>query len=117
MGKQFLGKLIVVGFVLGVIIAPYGSAFAQQGEILEKAECFDLLKPFTVGTEISPELATGLAGAQMRFFVTAKNQNTFPIIDGAIYVKVFKKQAIAANSQANGDILLDQFFAKDGLNL
>lgn len=117
MGKQFFGKLILVGFVLGAVIAPYGSAFAQSGEVLTKAECFEFLKPFTVSTEISPELATGLAGAQMRFFVTAKNQNTFPIIDGAIYVKVFKKQTVAKSAQENGEDLVDQFFAKEGLNL
>lgn len=112
-----MGKLILVGFVVAAFIIPYGTGFAQQGEVLAKVECTEFLAPFTATTEISPEMATGLAGAQMRFFLTAKNQNAFPIVDGAIYVRVFKKQTTSASTQANGDILVDQFFAKEGLSL
>ena len=74
MRKQVVGKLILVGFVVGAIIAPYGSVFAQQGEILEKAVCSELLPPFSVTAEISPEMDRALAGVQMRFFVTVKNE-------------------------------------------
>lgn len=116
-GKQIFGKLILVGFLAVTLFAPYGEVFAQQGEILEKAECFEFLEPFSAIAEVSPEIASGLAGAQMRFFVTAKNENSFPIVDGAIYVKIFQKQANTTNAQKNGHNLVDQFFAKEGLSL
>ena len=117
MKKTLVGKLILVGFVAMALILPYGSALAQQGEILEKTGCTELMPPFSVSTEISPEMAQALAGSQMRFFVTVKNENSFPIVDGVVYVKIFQKQANTNNAQANGNNLVDQFFAKEGLDL
>ena len=77
--------------------------------------CFDYYKFGSVVAYISPENETVGTGMLATFSGSIKNDNTYPIVDGAVYVKIFKKQENATLTQENGGLLVDQFFAQKGI--
>src|ERR1019366_1202282 len=77
--------------------------------------CFDYYKFGSVVAYISPENETVGTGMLATFSGSIKNDNAYPIVDGAVYVKIFKKQEDAALTQENGGLLVDQFFAQKGI--
>lgn len=120
-GEKLAKKLILVGVVFLAAGTMAGLVYAQgtpaQNESLTATSCSDLIKPFSINVEINPELTQTLAGSQMRFFATVTNSNEFPIINGEVYVKIFQKQTDVTKTSQNGNFLVDQFFAKENLNL
>ncbi|MDO8574477.1 MAG: hypothetical protein Q7R86_02530 [bacterium] len=110
-------KKILVYILLTVGFSFTGFAFAHAQEALEPAECFDFYNFGSVPVDISPELIQTLAGSELRFYVTATNENPYPIVDGSIYVKVFRKQTDQEMAQKNGGFLVDEFFMKEGVIL
>lgn len=73
--------------------------------------CFDYYKFGSVQVDISPVNKDTLAGTNLVFQGNIRNTNTYPIVDGAVYVKIFRKAA-QSNVQSNGWELVDQFFAQ-----
>ena len=107
--------LICVLLTVGFSLASY--AYVSAKGALEPAECFDYYAFGSVQVNINPELVQTLAGSQLRFYVTATNENPYPVVDGSIYVKIFRKQANAEMAQKNSGFLVDQFFVKENVVL
>lgn len=84
---------------------------------LESVNCFDYYKFGSVNVDISPTLDSIPAGVQMTFKGSIRNDNPYPIVNGAVYIKIFRKQDIKNDIKSNGHDLIDQFIALDNITL
>lgn len=89
-----------------LVLLPTFFVHAEDG----LTQCFDYYKFGSVQVDLIPQNKNALAGTNLIFSGTIKNTNPYPIVSGAVYVKVFRRDA-QSNVQANGFELMDQFFA------
>jgi hypothetical protein len=83
--------------------------------LAEPTSCFDYYHFGGVTANIQAANASVLSGTKANFTAIVHNTNKYPIVDGAVYVKVFKKRQ--GNIQRNGYDVVDQFFVKDEISL
>ncbi len=105
-------KLKTLLLALAFVLLPVVSVHAEDG----LTQCFDYYKFGSVQVDVAPVNRDALAGTDLTFSGSVHNQNNYPIVDGAVYVKIFRRDP-KGNTQANGWELVDQFFAKKGLNI
>jgi hypothetical protein len=79
--------------------------------------CFDLFKFGSVQVNLSANSLNAVAGSDFEVKAKVENQNTYPIVDGAVYVKVYKLQDSDSDRKVNGDNLVDEFYAVKKINL
>lgn len=103
-------KTLLVAFAF--VLLPMVFVHAEDG----LTQCFDYYKFGSVQVDIAPLNRDALAGTELSFSGNIRNQNTYPVVDGAVYVKIFRRDP-KGNTQANGWELVDQFFAKKGINV
>lgn len=82
----------------------------------ESVNCFDYYKFGSVQVDIGSDIASTVSGAEMLFKGTIINVNNYPIVDGAVYVKIFRKDA-DIEAEVNGFHVVDQFFAQENVTL
>ncbi|HWO07130.1 MAG TPA: hypothetical protein VNM40_00945 [Candidatus Paceibacterota bacterium] len=75
--------------------------------------CFDYYSFGSVQAKLTSSVASTVSGATMTFSGTLENANPYPIVDGALYVKVFKSRG--AVNDGNGPDVVDQFFVQEGI--
>lgn len=81
-------------------------------------DCFDYYKFGSVKTEIDSNTQSIVSGSYHNFRIKIINENDYPIVDGAIYAKIFfKKDGRSEEIQKNGHIVVDQFFIKEEITL
>lgn len=78
-------------------------------------DCFQYYHFGSVQANISPTVSTAVSGTPVTFQGTLKNNNTYPVVDGALYIKVFRIDSTQKN--ADGPAVVDQFFVRDGIDL
>ena len=78
--------------------------------------CFDYYHFGSVQVTVESELSNAVSGTKMNFIGTIKNSNSYPVVNGKVVVKIFKKQD-AKDMQGNGPLQVDQFIAKDNVNI
>ncbi len=97
------------------------SSLMGEGVVMPQGatECFtDSRYRFgSVSADPEVEVSDVMAGTPVSFIVTMENQNPYPITDAAVYVKIFKIRTDEDARHQNGDDLVDQFFAKEGMAL
>ena len=71
----------------------------------------------SVSADPELDLNGTVAGVPLTFRVTMENDNPYPITDTAVYVKIFEVREDGEWRHQNGDRLVDQFFAKEGIVL
>lgn len=64
--------------------------------------CFDDYKFGSVQVDLSPTLAQTIPGAPLTFTGKLKNDNSYPIIQGSVFVKIFKKEGEDSKIHQNG---------------
>ena len=79
--------------------------------------CFDYYRFGSVQANIAAQTSSAVSGTPVTFTGTLVNENTYPIIDGALYVKVFRLRDNPREKNVNGPFVVDQFFVRDGINL
>jgi hypothetical protein len=80
--------------------------------------CFDRYKFGSVQVDLSPSLEQTVPGASMTFSGTIKNVNPYPIVNGNVYVKIFRRDEISDDlAHQNGYPLVDQFSLPDTYDL
>jgi hypothetical protein len=77
-------------------------------------ECSDYYHFGSVKVDVKPLLNQSVAGAGMAFTGSILNTNSYPIVNGKLYVKIFRDRSIQDN---NGPDVLDAFMVKDGISL
>lgn len=99
---------------LCLAILATGSLAAQT---LEKTNCFDYYKFGSVQADIASGISTATAGSPMHFDVKVSNNNSYPIVDGSLYVKIFRKEEDPDKAHGNGHDVVGQFFAAENISL
>lgn len=79
--------------------------------------CFDYYRFGSVQANIAAQTSSSVSGTPVTFTGTLINDNTYPIIDGALYVKVFRLRDNPREKNVNGPFVVDQYFVRDGINL
>ena len=79
--------------------------------------CFDYYRFGSVQVNMEANITDTVSGTPILFSGKIENQNNYPIVDGAVYAKVFRKQNDQSMTYQNGNDLVDQFFVKTGVTL
>mgnify|MGYP003392919833 FL=1 len=91
----------------GILLAPTAM---PSGTV----SCFDYYAFGSVQAKLAATNASAVSGTQIMFTGTLENANAYPIVDGSLYVKVFKKRSA---NDGNGPDVVDQFFVKSDLSI
>lgn len=115
--------------LLGVLIAfmlPL-AAHAQQPTVTALAEesvfvappgtvsCFDYYSFGSIKAELAASVETAVSGTPIVFTGTLENMNDYPIVDGALYAKIFRIRP--GGRDANGHDLVDQFIVRGDITI
>lgn len=73
--------------------------------------CFDYYTFGSVQANLSAPVTGTVSGVPITFSGTLENSNPYPIVDGTLYVKIFKSRG--SENDGNGPDVVDQFFVKD----
>lgn len=79
--------------------------------------CFNYYGFGSVVPHLSTQLHTVVSGTILRVSGTVENLNAFPIVEGTLYIKVFKKSGDGETKNPNGPDLVDQFIAVDNITI
>jgi hypothetical protein len=90
-----------------------GADNALATEPAGTVSCFDYYKFGSVQAKLTAPVAGTVSGANITFSGTLENANPYPVVDGALYVKVFKSRGDA--NDGNGPDVVDQFFVRDNI--
>jgi hypothetical protein len=80
-------------------------------------DCFDFYHFGSVQADFSATLAATVPGATIGFTGKVRNDNTYPVVDGQVYVKIFRKGGDEKLIHQNGYALVDQFALPDTFNI
>jgi hypothetical protein len=92
----------------------FAAAQAKAPASSNLVNCFDYYHFGSVQVHANPVFTSVASGAPLEFSGVIENQNPYPIVDGAVYVKVFR---YGTGDTKNGPDVVDQFFVKDGITL
>ncbi len=94
--------------------------FLEQPSLPDRVEsaenCFDYYHFGSVQADVDSDVDTVFAGSPLSMRVKIINQNDYPVVDGAVYIKVFRLQGDTDN-WTNGPNVVDQFYAIEGVSL
>lgn len=79
--------------------------------------CFDYYTFGSIQVDVEPITHTAVAGTPLTFVGTVTNNNPYPIVNGAAFVKIFNQQEDPLLTKQNGHPVVDQFFAVRNLTL
>ena len=79
--------------------------------------CFDYYHFGSVQVDLTPSVTSAVPGIPITFTGSLMNDNSYPVVDGSVYVKIFKKGGDASNTNQDGYSVVDQFFAKENISL
>ncbi len=80
-------------------------------------DCFAYYRFGSVHVQADSSVATAVSGTPITFTGAIKNDNPYPIVDGALYIKVFRLKNNSGAKDPNGPDVVDQFFVRGGINL
>jgi len=94
------------------LLMPAPSLASDQVDVpAGTSNCFDDYKFGSVQVDLSPTLPQTLPGLNLPFLGKLKNDNPYPVINGSVYVKIFKKGGDDALIHQNGYPMVDFFEA------
>ncbi|NCU42537.1 MAG: hypothetical protein EOM19_07560, partial [Candidatus Moranbacteria bacterium] len=90
--------------------------------VFNSVDCFETYKFGSINASLSASVENASAGSVIPITATITNENDYPITQGSLYIKVFKKRAESEpnreeNFMKNGDYLVNEFVAQDALTL
>lgn len=117
MAQQYRQKLAAA--VLAAAFCLSGASAAQAANTLEKNDASSRYSFGSVQAAISSNMDATVSGARFFYSLKIGNKNPYPIADGAVVIKIFRKQEIAGseNSMKNGDFVVGEFVALEDVNL
>lgn len=77
--------------------------------------CFDYYHFGSVQTNLTAQNFSVKPGDEMTFKGPITNQNDYPIVDGMLYVKIFRTRSLT--KEANGPDVVDQFVVADNITI
>jgi len=113
----FFGMLVAASLFL------FGNAQAQTGDQLPPESgqtnlinCFQYYNFGSVDIRIDPSRYTYQSSETMVFKGTLENKNDYPVVDGEVYVKIYRRDSGSENAR-NGDFQIAEFKALKGINI
>lgn len=76
------------------------------------ANCFDFYRFGSISTNVVADLSGAVSGTPITFSGTIHNDNPYPIVDGALYVKVMRARTSVDGS---GPDVVDQFLVQSNI--
>jgi len=77
--------------------------------------CFDYYSFGSIKTEIISSTGNISAGSDLNLTFNLKNENPYPVINGALYVKIMRDRP--EGQTINAPAIVDQFFVKEGITM
>lgn len=107
-------KAITLSLVAITLIS--SPAFAQTSvpAMAVSADCFDYYKFQSVQVSIGPDKPTLKAGEPATFTGELINQNSYPVVDGYVFVRIGQKNP---EYKTEGQRIVDEFFAVEKVSL
>jgi hypothetical protein len=93
--------------------ASFASDLSPKGLV----SCFDYYQFGSVQAHISPSVVEVVSGTPILFAGELTNDNPYPVVDGALYVKIFRTRDNGGVKNANGPHVVDQFFVEKDIAL
>lgn len=112
----------LIGIFLLVVFSPHLLLAQQSAEAPLKPvadagrtnSCLQYFTPDSVHVTLEPNLESTVSGVPLTFNGTIENTNDYPVVDGRLFVKVFR---VPETGGENGPHVVDQFVARDNLNI
>jgi uncharacterized protein YxeA len=96
--------------------ASSGTSDSGSTTLTTPLNCFDFYKFGSVQANLQPSLTQTLPGASMSFSGDLINSNAYPLIDGALSVRIFREDADSV-AAGDGNPVVDQFVIKEGITI
>ncbi|MFA6268831.1 MAG: hypothetical protein WC652_03405 [archaeon] len=87
----------------------------SQVASFDSVNCFDYYKFGAVNIQVQSPVPSFSNGTLATFNATLTNSLDYPLVDGAMYVKVYRKNPVWGAERGND--LIDQFYVKKQINL
>lgn len=78
--------------------------------------CFDYYSFGSVSADLQPTVGQSIPGATLTFKGEVVSKNPYPLLNGTLYVKIFKRNE-ATFKEGDGNSVVDQFVVKDNIML
>src|SRR3989344_2541648 len=79
--------------------------------------CFDYYTFGSVQVNVTANVKSAVSGIPVTFSGTISNDNPYPLVAGACFVKIFRFTDDASEQNVNGPDVVDQFFVREGIAL
>ena len=134
--RHFIRKIVIGASLIifaNIVWCAPGSAFAATGSsipfplVMQQTSslassspqtgvnCFDYYHFGSVQTDISSGSSNAVPGMTMQFSGMISNSNSYPIVDGTLYVKIMREKGFGKD--ANGPDIVDQFIAVNNIDI
>lgn len=97
-------------------LSPANIASREQVVLPNTVSCFDYYTFGSVQVDLSATVNTAVSGAPLTFTGQITNNNPYPVVDGAVYVKIFRLPE-DGSTPINGHDVVDQFFVEENIVL
>jgi hypothetical protein len=97
---------LVISLILALVL-DFSFAFAKT----EAVDCFDYYKFGSVKVPIQGETSSVVPGQNLLISGLIINENPYPVVDGSVFVKVFRLNSDKELNYYHGGNLVDKFFA------
>ncbi len=95
---------------------PIPTLLTAESQATGPLNCFDWYTFGSVQADLQPTLTQTIPGVALTFTGEVKNANAYPLLDGTLYVKIFKRDETTF-AEGDGNIVVDQFVVKDSITL
>lgn len=89
---------------------------AETSEPTGNVSCFDYYRFGSVSADLQPGLAQTVPGVSLYFKGMVKNDNDYPLVNGTVYVKIFRRDD-GTFKEGNGNPVVDEFALEQKFNL
>ena len=112
----FVRALTLLAFAMFLVpsVGLAQTSASQSAANAALVSCNDYYHFGSVQAHLSPSSIQGISGAPISFTGTLDNANPYPVVDGTLYVKVFKDRVAR---DANGPDVVDEFAVKSGISI
>lgn len=122
MSRLYTSEVRFVAVILALSLLLPLSTFAQGPDIPDQlptpantVNCFDYYRFGSVQVDLTTTLPQTIPGVPLTFTGMLKNENTYPVVGGSVYVKIFKHDE--GETKRNGYPLVAFFEAGKDINI
>lgn len=108
-------KLFII-FLLFLVAPIFVSA---EGSVIDPNinSCSDYFKLGSVDLQLDSNISNLVSGTQYPFTVDLRNDNGYPVVDGAVYIKIVRAVEDERLRFENGDHVIDNFYITQDITL